>query len=153
MTALSMLGLGLLPKRTLLGAGVVAAVMGAALVERQCTVMAVRADLGKAKAALESTKKDLADCNQVVGGLKSINEQLAAAAQRQNEAVRGWLEAAGAREQAAQKAAIEAEQKLAGERAKVAWLTTMAGKKADVVRPGECEAAAAVRVVREGLAN
>ncbi|MGH6624411.1 MAG: hypothetical protein ACREBN_10580 [Burkholderiaceae bacterium] len=143
--------LAFIPGGPLVLPAIVAAAMGTVLVQRQCTVTELRGDLKDARAATTKAREDLGSCEIKVGGLQDANAELEASLDRQGAAMRAWEEDAAARDAGAAAAIAAAQSFVKREQATNAWLADMLHRKPQIVRPGECEAAAATRLVRERL--
>ncbi len=144
-----MFGLGLLPKGALVGAALVVAALGTTVGVQSCTIDGLRKDLADAEQAAAVAEATNNACTAAVWQLEQANKGLADAAAAQTRAVQGYL-AAGEQARAASAAALaQAERAAVTHRQVAADLAEIVRRRSDYVRPGECEAAAALRVVRE----
>jgi len=146
---ISMFGLGLLPRGALLGAGLLVAAGAAVIAWQAWTINGLRDDLSQAEQAAAVAEAGANVCLGTVRQLESANATLAAAAAAQSEAVRGYVEASDRARAASAAAIAQAERSAAAHRRVAEDLAEVVRRKAEYIRPGECEAAAALRVVRE----
>ncbi len=139
--------LGLLPKWLVVVAPLVLVTLGGALVQRQCTVMALENRVEALEDERDDAREQLATCNVQKGALASANEELAAACKRQSVAVANYVADSERRMTAAQQALREALRARDAERSTVEWLSDMLARGDP---SSTCPAGDAMRVVREG---
>lgn len=146
---LGALGLGLLPRWSLIAAGAVVVSLLTMVGVQSCQIRELRDDLAEAEAALSVAETANGACLASVRRLEDATRQLAQASEQQNQAVAAYVAAGERAQQASAEALRQAEHAAATHRQVAVELAEIVRRKAEYVRPGECEAAAALRVVRE----
>lgn len=134
---------------TLWACGAIVLALGVAVGVQQCTIDGLRAELADATADAAAAETGLTTCRGTVAALEQANRGLADAARRQDAAVQAWLQAADQAKAASAAALAQAEREAMRHRQVATDLAEIVRRRQDYVRPGECEAAAALAIVRQ----
>jgi hypothetical protein len=152
--AASLLGLGLLPRGSMILFGGVALALLAVLGQRQCTVMQLRDQVSKQAKAVETAQAGRAKAEALTAQAElreaaclDANAKLADSARRQTDAIDAWAAAASAAQERAQAALREATRSATDDRSKAAWLADLLAR----ARTDGDTCTAAVARVRDAL--